>query len=61
MAQDLLTAFALVLIIEGILPVVTPRGWQNAIQQLSRQKPGVIRVGGLISMLAGALLLHFLH
>jgi uncharacterized protein YjeT (DUF2065 family) len=41
--------------------VVTPRGWQSAIQQLSRQKPGVIRVGGLISMLAGALLLQFLH
>jgi hypothetical protein len=61
MAQDLLTAIALVLIIEGVLPVVAPRGWQSAIQQLSRQKPGVIRVGGLISMLAGALLLQFLH
>jgi len=60
-AQDLLTAFALVLIIEGILPVITPRGWQSAVQQLARQKPGVIRVGGLISMLAGAFLLQFLH
>lgn len=57
--RDLLTAFALVLIIEGLLPVLAPRFWQKAMQDLSRINPKTIRIGGIVSMLAGALLLHF--
>ena len=59
--QDILTAFALLLIIEGLLPMVAPQAWQKAMQELSRHNPRVIRIGGIISMLAGALLLQFLH
>lgn len=61
MIQDLLTAFALVLIIEGLLPVIAPKFWQKAMQDLSQFNPKTIRVGGLISMLAGAFFLQFLH
>jgi uncharacterized protein YjeT (DUF2065 family) len=61
MIQDLMTAFALMLIIEGLLPMVAPQAWQRAMQELSRNNPKVIRVGGIISMLAGAFLLQFLH
>ncbi len=59
--QDLLTAFALVLIIEGLLPVIAPQAWQKAMQELSQYNPKAIRIGGIISMLAGAFLLQFLH
>lgn len=59
--QDLLTAFALLLIIEGLLPVIAPQAWQKAMQELSRHNPKAIRIGGIISMLAGAFLLQFLH
>ncbi len=61
MGQDLLTALALVLIIEGLLPLLAPAVWQRAMQELSRYNPRVIRIGGIISMLAGAVLLQFLH
>ena len=61
MAQDLLTALALVLIIEGLLPLLAPAAWQRAMQELSKYNPRVIRIGGIISMLTGAILLQFLH
>jgi hypothetical protein len=61
MGQDLLTALALVLIIEGLLPLLAPAAWQKAMQELSRHNPRVIRIGGIISMLAGAVLLQFLN
>lgn len=59
--QDLLTAFALLLIIEGLLPMIAPQAWQKAMQELARHNPRAIRIGGIISMLAGAFLLQFLH
>jgi hypothetical protein len=59
--RDLMTAFALVLIIEGLLPVVSPRFWQKTMQELSQFNPKTIRTGGIISMLAGAFLLQFLN
>ena len=61
MAQDLLTAFALLLIIEGLLPVLAPKVWQKAMQDLSRSNPKFIRFGGIVSLLGGALLLQFLR
>jgi uncharacterized protein YjeT (DUF2065 family) len=61
MTQDLFTAFALLLIIEGLLPVLAPQAWQKAMQELSRYNPKAIRIGGIVSMLGGALLLQFLH
>lgn len=61
MAQDLLTALALVLILEGLLPLLAPAAWQRAMQELSKYNPRVIRIGGIISMLSGAVLLQFLH
>ena len=61
MLQDLMTAFALLLIIEGLLPMIAPQLWQRAMQELSKGHPKTIRIGGIISMLAGAILLNFLH
>jgi uncharacterized protein YjeT (DUF2065 family) len=58
--QDLMTAFALLLIIEGLLPMIAPQLWQRAMQELSNHHPKSIRIGGIISMLAGAFLLQFL-
>ncbi len=58
--HDLLTAFALLLIIEGLLPMLAPQLWQRAMQELSAYKPQIIRIGGVISMLAGAILLQLL-
>ncbi len=61
MLRDLLTAFALLLIIEGLLPMLAPQMWQKVMQDLSQSNPKIIRIGGIISMLAGAVLLQFLN
>ena len=61
MLSDLLTAFALLLIIEGLLPMLAPQMWQKVMQDLSNSNPKIIRIGGIISMLAGAVLLQFLN
>jgi uncharacterized protein YjeT (DUF2065 family) len=59
--QDLMTALALVLIIEGLLPFAAPQFWQKTMRELSQINPRAIRIGGIISMLAGAVLLQFLN
>ncbi|NVJ62171.1 MAG: DUF2065 domain-containing protein [Gammaproteobacteria bacterium] len=51
--QDLLTALALVLVIEGILPFVKPAKWRAIVVLVAQQSDSAIRKIGLISMLLG--------
>jgi len=60
LTKDLLTAFALLLIIEGLLPFFAPEFWRRTMQNLSQLNSRTIRTGGIISMLAGAVLLQFI-
>lgn len=57
MAEVLFAAFALMLVIEGILPFVAPRLWREAFSRLVEMKDGQIRFAGMMSMAAGLLLL----
>ena len=61
MGQDLLTAVALVLILEGVLPGLAPSKWLNMMRDVAKLGPRNIRIAGIISMLAGALMLQFLR
>ena len=61
MWQDLLTAFALVLILEGILPGLAPRTWLKAMQDASKLGPNGIRIAGIALMLTGVILLQFIR
>lgn len=54
----LLTAVALMLIIEGILPFLLPGLWRDTFRRLTEMSDGQIRFIGLTSMLAGVLLLY---
>ena len=54
----LLTAFALVLIIEGVLPFLLPNLWREAFRRLTEMTDGQVRFLGLSSMVAGVLLLY---
>ena len=58
MGNILLTAFALMLIIEGILPFLLPALWRETFRRLTEMSDGQIRFVGLTSMLAGLLLLY---
>ena len=61
MFQDLLTAIALLLIIEGLMPGLAPQVWQKYLRDISTMNPRTIRVVGIVSMLAGAFVLQFIH
>lgn len=57
LGELLLPALALMLVIEGILPFLSPAGWRDAFLRLTQLTDGQIRFMGLVSMLAGLLLL----
>lgn len=57
MGSALLAAFALMLVIEGILPFIAPARWRETFLQLARLADGQIRFIGLTSMLIGLMLL----
>jgi uncharacterized protein len=54
---SLLAAFALMLILEGLLPFLSPSAWREAFRRLTEMSDGQIRFIGLSSMIAGLLLL----
>lgn len=53
----LLGAFALMLVIEGLLPFFAPRLWRQVFERALQLSDGQLRFFGLSSMLAGLLLL----
>lgn len=55
-----LMAFALMLVIEGLLPFLAPNLWRDTFRRITQMSDGQIRFFGLSSMLAGLLLLFFL-
>ena len=61
MANDLLAAFALVLVLEGILPFISPRTVRRVWENITTMSDQALRILGLVSMLAGVLLLTFIR
>jgi uncharacterized protein YjeT (DUF2065 family) len=61
LARYLGGAFALYLVIEGVLPFVNPAAAQRVLAKLSTTEPRQLRWGGLISMVAGLALLWWVR
>jgi hypothetical protein len=59
--NDLWAACALYLVLEGLVPFANPGGMKRALAQLSQLDERVLRTVGLLSMVAGALLLYFVR
>ena len=55
------SAIALVLVIEGLLPFLSPAGWRRAFTQLLQLRDGQLRFFGLCSILLGLALLWLLN
>jgi uncharacterized protein YjeT (DUF2065 family) len=55
--QDLIAAFALYLVLEGLLPFLNPGGWRQSINLIAKMDDRQLRIIGLVSMVAGAVLL----
>jgi uncharacterized protein YjeT (DUF2065 family) len=54
-------AFALMLIIEGIFPFLSPQGWRDRMVQILALHDGQIRFFGLVCVLAGLLMLWWVQ
>ena len=57
MTSTLLLAFALMLVLEGMLPFIAPKVWRDTFRRATEMSDGQIRFIGLTSMLAGIILL----
>lgn len=57
MGTSLVMAFALMLILEGLLPFVAPARWREAFLRMARLEDGQIRFVGLAAIAAGLLIL----
>ena len=58
MWQDLGVAIALVLVLEGIVPFISPASLRRTMLQLSQLNEGTLRFIGLSAMVLGCLLLY---
>lgn len=57
MGDVLLGAVALMLVMEGLLPFLSPRSWREVFERATRMSDGQIRFIGLVSLGIGLLLL----
>ncbi|MFN8898916.1 MAG: DUF2065 domain-containing protein [Pseudomonadota bacterium] len=57
MGDLLLGALAQMLVLEGLLPFLSPGAWRSVFEKATRMSDGQIRFVGLSSMLAGLALL----
>ncbi|MCA3070789.1 MAG: DUF2065 domain-containing protein [Rhodocyclaceae bacterium] len=57
----LLLAIALMLVLEGLLPFLAPRLWRETFTRLVSLPDNQLRFVGLTSMLAGVLILYWVH
>ncbi|MBS0314169.1 MAG: DUF2065 domain-containing protein [Burkholderiales bacterium] len=53
--MDLFAALCLVLVIEGLLPFLSPRNWRETMLRLARFSDGQLRTVGLIAIVLGLL------
>jgi len=57
LTTTLLMAFGLMLVLEGLMPLAAPRAWRETFRRMVELKDGQLRFVGLISVMAGLLLL----
>jgi uncharacterized protein len=53
-------AFALMLVLEGLLPLIVPASWREMFRRVSELKDGQIRFFGLLSVAVGLTLVALL-
>jgi hypothetical protein len=58
---DFAAALGLLLVVEGILPFLNPRGIKRALAAMATMEDGALRTAGAVSMLAGLLLLWLIR
>ncbi len=59
MLETLALAFGLMLVLEGLLPLLAPAAWRQMFQRVTELNDGQIRFFGLLAVMGGALLFWF--
>jgi uncharacterized protein YjeT (DUF2065 family) len=57
MGEALLGALALMLVFEGLMPLLNPRGWRAVLARVIQMTDGQIRFIGLLAIIGGLVLL----
>ena len=58
---DLWAALALVLVLEGLIPFVSPGGYKNMVQQMAAMPEKMLRQVGLVLMIIGVAVLYLVR
>jgi len=58
---DFWAALALVLILEGLIPFLSPRGYKNMVQQMASMSEQVLRGTGLALIVFGLVFLYLVR
>ena len=53
--DSMLAAFALVLVVEGMLPLLAPRVWRDSVRKIADLNDGQLRFIGLIAIVLGTI------
>jgi uncharacterized protein len=61
MGEILVPAIALMLVLEGLLPLTAPKLWRDVFRQMIELRDGQIRFMGLASVAIGLALLYFVR
>ena len=61
MWDELLSALALVLVIEGLFPFISPTGFRKKILAMTEMNDSQIRMASLASMAGGLVLLYLIR
>jgi len=61
MWQDVFTAFALYLVIEGMIPFIGPNRFRQVVAEISKLSDNHLRATGLTVMIAGLVLLFIVR
>jgi uncharacterized protein YjeT (DUF2065 family) len=59
--SDLLAALAILLVLEGLLPFLSPGATKRVMAQLSQMAERELRIAGLVSVIAGLVLLFLVR
>ena len=61
MWNDLWAALALLMVIEGIVPFLSPEGFRRMMIMMAQMDDRSLRMSGLVTMLAGVALLYWVR
>jgi len=61
MWDDLWVAMALMLVLEGVFPFLSPARFKDVLQSILQTDERHIRIAGLLSMVVGVALLYLAH